>query len=162
MSATKRLSKFIAILLCVVTVFCGFGVEASARTWGHASTERFHVTTKANYWYPGKSSITLSQSKQTFTYKSLFGKKEKVQKGYFGCYTITVEDLTKWKTKKITWNGGRTKKINLDPNRSYVITVSYNSLSSEMLKKAPLGYSLSNASSPSWEVASKCKVSSCW
>lgn len=88
------------------------------------------------------------------------GNKTKTKKGYYGCYNITVYNVTKNKTTSIYWGGGQTKKISLDPNCTYRITVRYNSTNTALFTSAPLGYSWKSSSSPGWRVSSTWKVSS--
>ena len=161
---TKRLafSKFMSLVLCLITMFSLVSFNSSAATSGGSGRATVNVTSKANYLYPGASSITLKQQKQTITYKALFSNKTKTKSGYYGCYDITVYNVTKDTTKSVYWGGGQTKKITLDPNCSYRITVTYNSTCTIMFTKAPTGYSYSRATSPGWWVSSKWKVSSCW
>ena len=154
------MKKFIAILLVAVTLFSIFAVTASAATWGGRGSSTVTVKSKANYWYPGASSITLRQSKQTMTFDHLWKDKTKTKTGYFGHYDITVYNVTKGTSKYVYWNGGQTKKITLDPNCTYRITVTYLSTETTLFTKAPTGYSHRSTTSPSWNVKSVWKVSS--
>ena len=54
-------SRIAAVFLCMLTLFSFSAVNASAATYGGSSASTVNVTTKANYWYPGASSITLKQ-----------------------------------------------------------------------------------------------------
>lgn len=155
-------SEITAVFLCVLMLFSFSAVNASAATSGESYSATVNVSTKANYWYPGASSVTLKQNKQTLTYKQLFGNKTKTKKGYYGCYDITVYNVTTDKTKSVYWGGGQTKKISLEPNYTYRITVRYNSINTELFTRAPFGYSLKSSDSPRWWVSSKWKVSSCY
>ena len=160
MTQTKKL---FSILLCAVMAFTalfGTTLTASAATYGGSKSATISVTTKSNYWYPGASSITLSQAKQTLTYKALLSNKTKTKVGYYGCYNISVFNVTKYKTTSVYWNGGKTKKISLDPDCTYKITVSYNSSATAIFTSQPLGYSWKSTSAPSWNVSSTWKVSS--
>lgn len=162
MTKKSIFSRIVAVFLCALTLFSFSTVNASAVTSGGRYASTVNVTTKANYWIPGASSVTLKQDKQTLTYKKLWSNKTKTKKGYYGCYDITVYNATKRKTSGKYWGGGRTKKISLDPNCTYRITVSYNSTHTEVLTKPPFGYSLRSSSSPGWRVSSTWKVSSCY
>lgn len=153
-------SKIAALLLCIVTLFGTSAVSVSAATWGTTGSATIYVTTVSNYWYPGSSSITLKQDKQTLTYKKLWGKGTKSKTGYYGCYNVTVYNVTKKKTTNVYWGGGQTKKISLDRNCTYRITVTYNSLHTGLFTRAPLGYSLEKTSNPFWRVGSYWKVAS--
>lgn len=156
----KLFTRIIAVIMVMVTVFGAIPLSASAATWGTTGSKTISVKTHANYWYPGASSITLKQNKQTATFQSLLGTKTKTQTGFYGCYTITVKNVTKNTSKSITWNGGQTKKIELDPNCTYNITVTYNSAATNVFKSAPLGYYLKSMSNPYWKVSSTWKVTS--
>ena len=160
MTKKSIFSRIAAVFLCVLTLFSFSAVNASAATYGGSSASTVNVTTKANYWYPGASSVTLKQDKQTLTYKQLMGNKTKTKKGYYGCYNITVYNVTKNKTTSVYWGGGQTKKISLDPNCTYRITVRYNSTNTALFTSAPLGYNWKSSSSPGWRVSSTWKVSS--
>lgn len=153
-------SKIAAVFLCVLTLFSFSAVNASAATSGGSYATTVDVSTKANHWYPGASSVTLKQNKQTLTYKQLMRSKTKTKKGYYGCYDITVYNVTKNKTKSVYWGGGQTKKLSLEPNCTYRITVRYNSTSTALFTSTPWGYSWISSSSPSWRVSSTWKVSS--
>ncbi|MGM9614954.1 MAG: hypothetical protein ACI3W7_05470 [Oscillospiraceae bacterium] len=152
--------KMTAIFFCILTFFSCFAISASAAAYGGSGTSRVNVTTKANYWVPGASSVTLKQDKQTVTYEKIFGTKTKSSTGYYGCYNISVYNVTKNKTQPVFWGGGQTKKITLDKDCTYVITVTYLADKTELLKRAPVGYYVKNISSPWWRVSSTWKVSS--
>ena len=156
----KIFFKFMAIFLCVLTLFNIFAMDASAATCGGSRASTVYVTTKANWWVPGASSITLRQDKQTLTYKNLTSDKTKTKTGYYGCYDITIFNVTKNKITRVFWGGGQTKKISLDPNCTYRITVSYNATLTSITTRPPLWYSWKSTSSPWWKVKSTWKVSS--
>lgn len=153
-------SKILAIFFCILTLFSVSAMNASAATSGGAYSTTINVSTKSNYWYPGSSSVTLKQDKQTLTYKKLMGSKTKTKKGYYGCYNIKVYNVTKNKTSNVYWGGGQTKKISLDPNCTYRITVTYNSTNTALFTSAPWGYSWRSSSNPYWRVSSTWKISS--
>ena len=160
MVKTKRVLSLMLCIIMAISAFCCVNITASAATSGGSKAGTITVVTKANYLYPGSSSITLKQSKQTLTYKSLVSNKTKTKTGYYGYYNISVYNATKGKTKSICWGGGQTKKISLDPNCTYKITVRYNSTATVTFTKAPFGYSWKSSSSPYWIVKSTWKVSS--
>ncbi len=160
----KKSKKILSLVLCVImiaTTLCGLATTASARTSGGSGSATIYVRTKANYFYPGASSVTLQQSKQTITCKSLTGNKTKKVSDYYGYYQITVYNVTKNSRTTVNWNGGKTKKISLDPNCTYKITVRYDSYKTVMFNNTPLGYTYDRISSPSWNVKSTWKLSSC-
>ena len=158
MTKTAIFSKLTAIFLCVLTLVSIFSISASAKTSGSSGSSTITVKTKANYFYPGSSSITLRQEKQTLTYQKLYGTKTKNKVGYYGCYNISVYNVTKDKYKNINWYGGKTKKISLDANCTYRITVTYDSMATDIFTSAPWGYSWKRSSSPSWRVNSTWKL----
>ncbi len=157
---TKRIFSVFFCLVMIVTAFSNLTITSYAATSGGSRSTTISVSTKANYWYPGTSSITLKQEKQTLTYKALLSNKTKTKSGYYGCYNISVYNVTKNKKSSVYWGGGKTKKISLDPNCTYRITVNYNSTSTAIFTKQPIGYSWKKSSSPSWNVSSTWKISS--
>lgn len=160
MTKSATFSKILSIFLCLVTLFSFSALNTSAATSGGAGSATIVVTSKANYWYPGASSVTLKQEKQTLTYKSLTSNKTKTKKGYYGCYNISVYNVTKNKYSSVSWNGGKTKKITLDPNCTYRIKVQYNSTATAVFTSQPFGYSWKSSSNPYWKVKDVHKVSS--
>ena len=160
MTEKKYLPKVLAIFMIMLTVLTTLMIPVSASTRGGSGSSTIYVNTKANYWYPGASSITLTQSKQTMTYKALTSSKTKKKTDYFGNYTIRIYNVTKNTSKNTTWGGGKSKKISLDPNCSYRITVSYNSTGTVLFNSSPLGYSYKSVTSPSWNVSSTWKIAS--
>lgn len=155
----KNLKKVVILFLCIMTLLSNSTTDVFAVTNGNERAGTIVVQTKSNYWYPGSSSITLKQSKQTLTYQKLWSNKKKTQRGYYGQYNITISNITKKTTNNLVWSGGRTKKIKLDGNCIYWITVSYNETATGAFKKIPSGYSLKNISTPSWWLSSVSKVS---
>lgn len=162
MSKKSMISRMLAVFLCVLTLFGCAQVHVSAATSGGSYSSTVNVKTKANYWYPGASSVTLKQNKQTLTYQQLSGAKTKTKTGYYGCYDITVYNVTTNRSKSIYWGGGKTKTIDLDPNCTYRITVRYNSCNTSLFTSAPWGYSWIRSSNPYWYVSSTWKVASCY
>ena len=162
MTKSAIFSKITAIFLSILTIFSFSAIGASAATSGGYRSSTIYVNTKANYLYPGASSVTLKQSKQTITYEKLGGTKTKTKTDYYGKYSIKVYNVTKNKTTNMSWNAKQTKKISLDPNCQYRITVSYDSNATDVLtRNPPLGYSWKSTSAPSWWVSSTWKLSSC-
>ena len=62
MTTTKRAFSVFLCLLTIFTVLSSTLLQASA----YSDTDYYTVTTKANYWYPGSESITVSQSKEEY------------------------------------------------------------------------------------------------
>lgn len=79
------------------------------------------------------------EERQTLTYKALNSNKTKTKTGYYGRYYITVYNVTKSKTSSVCWGGGKTKKISLDPNCTYKITVKYNLTATALFTSSPIG-----------------------
>lgn len=63
----KNLKKVVILLLCIMTLLSSSTADVFASTSGGRGTQTMVIQTKSNYWYPGSSSITLKQSKQTLT-----------------------------------------------------------------------------------------------
>lgn len=158
------IKKSISVFLCfvmLITAISSLTLTASADTSGGDWYDTIKVTTKANYWYPGASSITLTQQKQTVTYKSCFSRKTKTDKGYFGYYSIDIYEGKNRLPVTKTWDGGKSYKIKLDPNRTYTIGVSYNAKETLKNAKNKIGYTKQKVDRPWWRVSSKWKISSC-
>lgn len=151
------------MLLSVMLILSFMLNEAYAATSGKTGTTKISVSTKANWSYPGSSSITLKQNKQTVSYRrTLNASKTGSKTGYYGCYTITIYNQTNNKKTTQYWNGGQTCKINLSANKDYVITVTYN-MSKTYLKQlsvVPCLNTMKSATTPSWNVSSTWKVKS--
>lgn len=90
----KNLKKVVILLLCIMTLLSSSTADVFAATSGGRGTQTMVIQTKSNYWYPGSSSITLKQRKQTLTYQKLRGNKKKTQRGYYGYYNITVSNTS--------------------------------------------------------------------
>lgn len=90
----KNLKKVVILLLCIMTLLSSSTADVFAATSGGRGTQTMVIQTKSNYWYPGSSSITLKQRKQTLTYQKLWGNKKKTQRGYYGYYNITVSNTS--------------------------------------------------------------------
>lgn len=159
-SIYKKVFSLFMVFAILCTMFVASAVTTSAATSGGSGSATVVVKSKSNYWYPGASSVTLRQEKQTLTYQALFSSKTKTKTGYYGCYNITVYNVTKNISKNIQWSGGQTKKISLDPNCTYRITVKYDSKATDIFTSSPFGYSWKRTSSPYWRVKSTWKVSS--
>ena len=74
------MKKIISVLLVVLTVFSMITIMFVPASAAHGST--YIVTTKANYWYPGSESITVSQKKEEYysNYKKTKIKKQLIKK----------------------------------------------------------------------------------
>ena len=102
MAQSKYFSKIIAVMMILVSFVSMFSISSSAATSGGERSATITVTTKANYWYPGASSIKLQQTKQTATYGQFTTGKTKTTTDYFGYYNITVSPTTNCSTRRIS------------------------------------------------------------
>lgn len=122
MTTTKRI---VSVFLCVLTLFTVLSsimLQASA----YSDTDYYTVTTKANYWYPGSESITVSQSKEVY-YSNKAHTKTK-QRNALVC-TVTCTPISGSGKKTITQSfSGSSKKIKLDKNTTYRVKITYKSV----------------------------------
>ena len=154
--------KFIAMFLVIITVLSYMVLPASAATCSSGtSTRTITVKTKANWLYPGSESITLSQSKGTFTYSKtdLFGRDngKTGTKSEYGTWKISVYATDGSHSYTRTWRDGSIK-LNLKPNKTYRITISYDSYQDGFRRIEYLNFRWTKY--PSWRVSSTWKVSS--
>lgn len=164
MKKLKKLTSFLLALMLLLSVFSASASAAytSRATSGSTRTACFYVTTKANYWKPGSSSITLKQNKGTYIYKR--GSKSKTGKAY-GYYHVSAVPKCGYGKKTISKNfSGSSIKINLEKNTTYLVTVSYDENCTVNLNisnlKGAFGWRWSGwKSTPSWRVAGSWKVS---
>lgn len=144
---------FMSLILFFSSCFC-FSSTASAATSGNKNCKStITVITKANYWYPGSSSITLKQNKTEFTYTK--NGKRKTSKMY-AAFRIEYKNCNTGKTKT-TWLTGSSKKIKLDKNATYKVTVSYDSTMMQIKNAYKTNFAWKTT--PCWWVNSKWKVS---
>lgn len=158
------MSKRIISAFCVVIVLLSLVVlPAGAATYSYdTSTQSFIVETKANWWYPGSESVSISASKGTFSYSetSWFGKKTgktKTKKEY-GTWKISVSSLDGSHSFSKTMKGSSIK-LNLKPNKTYRVTVSYDGTQDTFRQLNYRDFRWNNY--PSWKVSGTWKVSSC-
>ena len=156
--------RMFALVMVGVAILGCMTLQASAATSSSGTkTQTITVVTKANWSYPGSESITLAQSKGTFSYA------ETGKWGRETGKTKTKKDYGSWDIKVSATDGshsfnkrlnGSSIKLNLKPNKTYKITVSENWISSTFF-----GMKYRNArwtSYPRWNVKSTWKVSSCY
>ncbi len=116
--------KIISILLCmlILTVAFSAALNVSAAKNG---TRYYTVTTKANYWYPGSESITVSQAKEVY-YSNKARTKTKSRNSLSCTVTCTP---TSWSGKKPATIkktfGGSSKKIELEKNVTYSVEITW-------------------------------------
>ena len=160
-NATK-MKKSVSILMVILTlmsVFAVFAVPASAAMTSSGTQARtITVTTKANWLVPGSESITLSQNKGTCVeenYNFFTGQTTRKTSKQYGEWDITVRATDGSHTYSKTLTGGSIK-LNLKPNKTYKITVSWDSQAAIFKALDKGNYS----SYPTWKVKSTWKVSS--
>ena len=158
MTKTKRIfTSVIAFALIFCTLFA-MRTPASAATCSSGTQSRtITVTTKANYWFPGSESITISQIKGTCvkeTYNIFSGKTTRKSSSQYGEWDITVRatDGSHTFSKSLT---GSSIKLNLKPNKTYKITITWDSQAA-IFKTLDKG---NYTSYPTWRVKSTWKVS---
>lgn len=158
--AKRILSMFLAVLMASAL----FVFPASAATESNGkNTCTILVTTKSNYWYPGSSSITLKQTKGEVSYSKMALKNWKYQEvgtgtaKYYGTWNITYKSLDGSDSGSKTLSGSSVT-ISLKPNKTYKITVSYNStVDMTLLLKKP---NSKWTTLPSWKVSGSWKLAS--
>ena len=154
---TKRFSKITAVFLLVVTVFALMCTSAFAATSGSTGSRTIYVTTKSDWTYLGTESITLKQSPVTVKYTGFFNAKKTTTRTYYPVYNITVRNTATGATKSYTFNSA-TKKIKLDRDASYTITVAYDRDRSFLRVPYPAFWIYQSESKPYWWVDSACKA----
>lgn len=129
MTAVKNgfFKKVLSVMFALMTMFSVFAITAPQAA-AYSGSESFVVTTKANYWYPGKESITVKQSKEKY-----YSKKDKSKTKTRNALVCTVKCVpTSWTGKKpatITKSfSGSSKTISLEKNVTYRVTVTWNSV----------------------------------
>ena len=145
------MSVIMAVLTSIMLFFVvtPAPVSASAATSSYDTEKRvITVVTKANWWIPGSESITLKQTKGEA--KKVFWKKD--TKKRYGVWKVKVSSTDGKHNAKYTLSGA-SKKINLKPNKTYKITVEWDSISN--LNNVFVKY-------PTWRVGSTWKVSKCY
>lgn len=150
--------RTLAMILVVITIFSCMVLPASAATCSFGTSTRvIHVTTKANWFYPGSESITLSQSKGTYFYNDWHGRL--CSKNAYGSWNIEVRSEDGSHCYAKSWESGSIK-LNLKPNKSYTITVSYNSTYDSKLKNSHFGFRWEKL--PGWRVSGTWKIAYYW
>ncbi len=158
MTKTKRIfSSVIAIALVLCTLFTiSFPASAATSSYG-TQTRTITVSTKANYWYPGSESITIGQSKGTCVkenYNIFTGKTTRKTSNQYGEWDITVRATDGSHSFSKTLTDGSIK-LNLKPNKTYKITISWDSQAATFKSISKGNYT----SYPTWRVKSTWKVS---
>lgn len=161
MTKTKRIFTGILALAMVFCTLLTMSIPASAATYSNGtSTRTITVVTKANYWMPGSESITLSQSKGTCVeknYNVFSGKTTTKTSNQYGEWDIVAKATDGSHTIKKSLTGSSIK-LNLKPNKTYKITVTWDSQAAIFKALDKGSYSIY----PTWQVKSTYKVSSCY
>ena len=158
MTKTKRIfTAVIAFTLIFCTLFAMI-IPTSAATCSSGTQSRtITVTTKANYWLPGSESITIGQSKGTCVkeaYNIFSGKTTRKSSRQYGEWDITVRATDGSHTFSKSLRGSSIK-LNLKPNKTYKITITWDSQAA-IFKTLDKG---NYTSYPTWRVKSTWKVS---
>ena len=154
----KLISILLALTLCVGCIAMMPSASAATCSSGR-STQTITVNTKAVYWYPGSSSITLSQTKGVVAYDKVNWWGQVTGTGtakYYGTWNITVRATDGSDTFSKTLSGSSVK-INLKPNKTYKITVTYNWNVDTIIMIDHVNSRWTQY--PSWKVSSTWKVS---
>ena len=156
----KIISILLAIAICVSCVAM-MTISASAATCSSGtSTQTITVNTKSAYYYPGSSSVTLSQTKGVVTYDKVNWKGQVIGTGtakYYGTWNISVKATDGSDSFSKTLSGNSVK-INLKPNKTYKITVTYNWYVDTIIMIDHVHSRWTKY--PSWKVSGTWKVSS--
>lgn len=156
MSYVKKGTSLFLVMVMLLTSFAFAVPSVSAATSGTKNySSSITVNTKAVYWYPGSSSITLKQSKLEYSYSKAFGKTD-TKKGY-AQWKITVTPTSKSGKSKVYWLDSSSETIPLDKNMTYRITVTYDSNGTFLNLNARQP---NWKTTPSWRVSGTHKVSS--
>ncbi len=150
----KLFTSIVSIAMIVCTLFCMSIPTSAATNSSGTKTRTITVTTKANWWIPGSESITLKQTKGTCSVTPLFAKKAKVSSVY-GCWDVVATATDGSHTVRKNFDGSSVK-LNLKPNKTYIITISWDDQAS-FLRTANKG---NWTAYPTWKVKSTWKVSS--
>ncbi|MBQ7387129.1 MAG: hypothetical protein IJW03_03070 [Clostridia bacterium] len=151
----KILTVVTSIIMIICTLFVTM-VPASAATRSKGTaTQTIIVKTKANWLIPGSESITLKQERGVCKSTNIFTGKVKESK-FYGVWDIEIEATDGSHTEEKTLKGS-SLKINLKPNKTYKITVTWDTSANNYRvwgKGSIYKY-------PTWMVSKTYKVSSC-
>lgn len=158
MTATKRVTSLALAFILLLSAFFTTGTPASAATSSSGTSTRvITVSTKANYWIPGSSSITLSQTKGTCqkkTYNIFTGKTNVKNSKVYGEWDIVAKATDGSHTVKKSLTGSSVK-ISLKPNKTYKVTVTWDHGANTITQISKGNF----ISYPTWKVKSVYKVS---
>lgn len=153
--------KIFALALVIITMFSCMILPASAATTSYGtSTRTITVNTKAAYYYPGSSSITLKQTQGTYAYSK--NGSTRIGKAYYW-WTVKVAATDGSHSYTKNFKDGSIQ-LNLKPNKTYKITISLNTYQNT-IQEVNFHRKYNNwrwTTQPSWRVSSTWKVSSYW
>ena len=149
----KFVKRALPVCLVFTMLFCTFfslsTVSASAATTSSGTqTRTITVQTKANYWIPGAESITIGQT------KGVLQKRNGKTCNEYGMWNISVRATDGSDSYKKNLTDGSIK-LKLKPNKTYVITISWDSGSETIKNVGGKHYT----KYPTWKVKSTWKVS---
>jgi len=131
---TKAKKLFTTILACIMllcTMLCTpLTASAATSSYGTTHTRTITVETKANWWLPGSESITLKQTRGTCQrYKTnwLTGKRKPKTTKVYGTWKVYGRSTDGSHVFSKNLCDG-SLKINLKPNKTYKIEVSWNTM----------------------------------
>ena len=157
------MKKIVTWMLIVVTLFNCMSLSADAATSSSGTTARtITVVTKGNWLYPGSESITISQSKGNFSYSKtnwLGQIKGSATKKAYGTWRIHAASTDRTHSFNKTLSSGSIK-LNLKPNKTYNITLRYDSTPDTFLRMEHRNFKWTRY--PSWRVSSTWKCTSCY
>lgn len=153
-----RVKKYVSMVLITVMVICVFfatRIPVFAATCSNGTkTCTIIVKTKANYLLAGSESITIKQAKGICEKESrgITGKVKIKSSKEYGTWNIVAQASDHTVKKRLT---GGSVKIKLKSNRTYKVTVSWDSGAAAFKVLDKGNYT----EYPSWQVGSTWKVS---
>lgn len=166
MTLTRTRTRFMAIILTVMTLFSTLSISASAAkvcqqvTGTPKAKTTFTVKTTSRWLLSDK--ITFTQSKGTASFKNWVGVDK--NRSTYAAYNITYSKIVNGKvvsTKSETWKDS-SHTIKLDKNSTYKITVSPISTDYYTLRMHPTWGAFNNwVKTPQWSVKNTKGINSC-
>ena len=160
MSKVRKIFSWAAMAAMVFGVVFTMRVPVSAATCSNGiKTCTITVKTKANYAIPGSESITLRQTKGVCEKESrgFMGRVKIKSSKQYGTWKVVAEPTDRRSVVKKTLSGGSVK-LKLKPDKTYRVTVSWDSGAAGFVRLRKGNYT----TYPAWEVGSTWKVSECY
>ena len=153
--------KMLVMFLALISLFSCLVFPASAATVSaDNTTQTITVATKSSWLYPGSESITLSQTKGTFSFAETnwFGHEtgKTKNRNEYGTWNISVSATDGSHNYTKVWEND-TIRLNLKPNKTYKITVTYDGMQDIVRGIEYQNFHWSRY--PSWSVKSTARVS---